>query len=358
MSWLPNGRYYTFSPEVIRACVPASSGVYGLFNFRYQLLIGEADNLQDALLLQRSESESLPRRHRPSRFTFQLCSADVRKRKATELIERFHPVRQTHMTLTEPVLPAADPAESELPLGELDPTCVDLEEFSMHERESPPAARPLYYIQRVQGTALIALFGVCMAVSFYLGMLTGENLHQRANRDSAEPLAMVRFAPPPAAPIAVDPTEQNVMGKEMAGDLSVHIPGWMPTSMETAASTANVDNKLPAWAPGNPTGDATAHQAGSTIAGSTLVLPAAANIAASKKWSVQISSAPLRDIADALAGRLKSAGYDSYVVQAEVKGQTFYRVRVGLLNGQEQAESLRQSLANQEGFLDAFLAND
>ena len=42
MSWQPNGRYYSFTPEVIRACVPPSSGVYGLFNFNYQLLIGES----------------------------------------------------------------------------------------------------------------------------------------------------------------------------------------------------------------------------------------------------------------------------------------------------------------------------
>ncbi len=355
MSWQPNGRYYTFSPEVIYTCVPPSSGVYGLFNVHYQLLIGEAENLQEVLLRQHNDCASLPRRHRPTGFAFQLSSPDVRKRKAGELIERFHPVRQTGFSLINADLPAADPAESELPLGELDASRVDLEEFSMHEQESPPADRPGYFNERAQRTTLVALFGVCMAGSFYLGMLTADNRQRQADRQSAEPLATTQVAPSLAAPIIVDAAEQNVVGSEMAGDLSADIPGWMPRNMEAAASTAGMDQTLPAWVPGKPTVGALAHHAGTTLAPISPASPPETKAAINKKWSVQIAAAPARDIADALAGRLKSDGYDSYVVQAQVKGETVYRVRVGSLDGQDQAESLRQSLADQEGFRDAFL---
>jgi cell division septation protein DedD len=281
----------------------------------------------------------------------------LRKRKAAELIERFRPVRQTEAMLAEPVPPAAHATENQLPLGELDPARIDLEEFSMQEREYPPAAQPRYYFERPQGAALIALFAVCMAVSFYLGILTGENLRRRANRESEKTLAWTPVMPSPAEQVAVDLNEPTVAVNGGAGDLSVHIPGWMPTSMDPAVSAESLDN-TPLSATSSRAGGVTVQQAGSTVASSSPVIPAAGNVETSKKWSVQIAAAPARDIADALAERLMSDGYDSYVVQAQVKGQTFYRVRIGPLAAQEEAESLRQSLARQEGYRDAFLAND
>ena len=78
----------------------------------------------------------------------------------------------------------------------------------------------------------------------------------------------------------------------------------------------------------------------------------------SKEWSVQISAAPAKDIADSLIQRLQAKGYDGYMVQAEVKGQTYFRVRVGHFDTREQAESVRQSLVRQEGYLDAYLTGD
>jgi cell division septation protein DedD len=78
----------------------------------------------------------------------------------------------------------------------------------------------------------------------------------------------------------------------------------------------------------------------------------------SKKWSVQISAAPAKDVADTLVQKLKANGYDGYVVQTEVKGQTYYRVRVGHFNAREEADAVRQSLARQEGHRDAYLTGD
>ena len=355
MSWQPNGRYYTFSPDVIRACVPPSSGVYGLFNFHHQLFIGESDNLQDALLRHRSDGDSQARRHRPTGFTFQLYSAEVRKRKAAELIERFRPVRQAEAALTEPVPTAADPAESAVPLGELDHTQIDLEEFSMHERESPPAAQPRYYFERAQGAALIALFAVCMAVSFYLGRLSGESRQRQAIRENERVLA---WTPSLAEHLDIDPAEHSGAANDVAENLSVHIPGWMPTTTEPAVSTVTLGKTAPPAAPSGAAGRADVQQAGTTVVKNLPVIPSAGNGDPSRKWSVQIAAAPARDVADALAERLISEGYDSYVMQAQVKGQTVYRVRVGPLDAQEQAESLRQSLARQKEYREAFLAND
>ena len=60
----------------------------------------------------------------------------------------------------------------------------------------------------------------------------------------------------------------------------------------------------------------------------------------------------------ALVQRLKANGYDGYVVQAEVKEKIYYRVRVGHFETREKAESVRQSLARQAGYRDAYLTGD
>ena len=356
MSWQPNGRYYSFTPEVIRACVPPSSGVYGLFNFNYQLFIGESENIQDALLRHRGDSDLQSRRYRPTGFTFQVCSANLRRRKAEELIEKFRPVRQA--ALTEPSSPTAGPTVGELPLGELDHSpLVDVEEFSAQERESLPAARPRFYFERTQGVALMALFAVSMAVSFYLGILTGENLQRRAYRESEKTLAWTPMLSP-TEQVAVDVSDENFSAKEPIADLSVQIPGWMAGKMATPASGATSDAVMARETPSRSVVDSSVQAALATTAKNSPAVQLAGSGTTSKQWSVQISAAPARNIADALAQRLITAGYDSYVVQAEVKGQTYFRVRVGHFAAQGEAESLRQVLAGNEDYRDAFLALD
>ncbi len=77
-----------------------------------------------------------------------------------------------------------------------------------------------------------------------------------------------------------------------------------------------------------------------------------------EKWSVQVSAGPAKDIAGSLVERLKANGYDGYVIKAEVKGQTYYRVRVGRFATRKEAESVRRSLALEEGYRDAYLTGD
>ena len=357
MSWQPNGRYYSFTAEVIRACVPPSSGVYGLFNPNYQLFIGESENIQDALLGHRSDSDLQSRRYRPTGFAFQVFPAHLRKRKAAELIEKFRPVRQT--ALTEPPPPTVSLSVDELPLGDFDYSHVDLEEFPAQERESLPAARPRFYFERTQGVALMALFAVSMAVSFYLGILTGENLQRQAYRESEKTLAWTPILSS-TEPVAVDVSDKNFSANEPIADLSVQIPGWMAGKMETPASGATSDGAMAPESRSRSVVDSSVQiqTALATAAKNSPAVQLAGSGTTSKKWSVQISAAPARDIADALAQRLITAGYDSYVVQAEVKGQTYYRVRVGHFAAQGEAELLRQLLAGNEDYRGAFLALD
>ena len=77
-----------------------------------------------------------------------------------------------------------------------------------------------------------------------------------------------------------------------------------------------------------------------------------------KTWSVQVSAKTSKETADKLAQQLKSKGYAVYVGQAEVKGQTYHRVRIGPFSAQEEAESVRQSLTPHDAYRDAYLATD
>jgi DedD protein len=72
-------------------------------------------------------------------------------------------------------------------------------------------------------------------------------------------------------------------------------------------------------------------------------------------WAVQVQSSPEKNFADRWADRLRTKGYDAFVVEADVKGQTWYRVRVGHFVARSDAEALRITLESKEGLSGAFL---
>src|SRR5512143_105717 len=109
LSWQPDGCCSTFTREAILAHAPAASGVYGLFNFDCQIFIGETANIQHALLRHQSETAFQSRHLQPTGFTFETCAIELGKRKADELIERFRPVLQTELALSERQSRSNDP---------------------------------------------------------------------------------------------------------------------------------------------------------------------------------------------------------------------------------------------------------
>jgi len=154
-----------------------------------------------------------------------------------------------------------------------------------------------------------ASFGFCTALIFCLSILAGEFIQKRAIGSNES--ALVRI---PMARFATARRELSAAGENSAPVLPI------------AALPAKILPKT--------------------------LSPAA------RQWSVQVSAAPAKDIADSLAQQLKTNGYDSYVLHAEVKGQTYFRVRVGHFASQEEAESLRQLLASEDDYRTAYLAYD
>ena len=338
LSWHPDSRCDSFTRESILACAPPSSGVYGLFNFDCQVFIGESANIQEALLRHESETDFQSKHLRPTGFTFEPCTAEIRKSKADELIARFQPVLQTEAALTETWSPSNGPMVSEVGVGDQElESYADHPEFPVHEREKRPKVRRPLYLTRTQGTALAAIFVASAVVIFYLGMPADYAIQKRAN--GANPTSI-------QTEIGLRP--QNVSSIDTAGGLANQSADKTPAKPDVHPSASTANDAVRFAAKSASAAD------GSGVQG--LLEPAKTSLR--KKWSVQISAAPAKDIADALAQRLKAKGYDGYVVQAEVKGQTYYRVRVGHLDAREEAESVRQSLARQEGYRDAFLTGD
>lgn len=61
-------------------------------------------------------------------------------------------------------------------------------------------------------------------------------------------------------------------------------------------------------------------------------------------WVIQVASFSRADNAEEVAGRLRSAGFDTRIEQAQVKGKTVYRVQVGPEADKARAEGLLQRI--------------
>lgn len=359
MTWQPDGRYYSFEGEAIHAFAPAVSGVYGLYNFNYQLFIGEADNIREALLRHLDWDQSRSLRFQPTGFTFKTCPAELRKRDAEALIQQYQPVRQNELALSDKLaLPLDDRAVEAIFSAWADKYEVNSQELNSLNEQFAPKIRRRFYFERAQGVALAAMFVVSTGIIFYLGILTGVNIQKKADAVIEKPLARIPVVAPlanepaidPAPPriSAITPASEAVNGKAALVAVKPEVPDaspvLSPTSppARTGAGNANV-----------------AHRNGAaTVSKTVTVAPASRAADGGKPWSVQIAASTEKDVAAMMAQRLTAKGYEGFVVGAEVNGKTWYRVRVGRLMAREEAEKLRQLLGAKEGLHGAYVARD
>jgi len=343
LSWHPEGRCDNFTKEAILACAPPTSGVYGLFNFDCQVFIGESANIQKALLRHVSETDFQSRHLRATGFTFEPCTAELRKHKAAELIARFRPVLQTEAALTavsssEPPMVSDGRGQGQ----DLEGYAADLD-FPVYEPEKPPKTRRRFHSKLTIGAALAAMFVASVALIVYLSMSTDDAIQKQVNgADNKSPARISMTPSPTSSQVGIGSRPRNVSAMDAAGGRANQKTDGAMRFAATKASAAEEPGVR-------------------TLLGPAKTMPAAGSsgsVNLGKRWSVQISAAPAKDTADHLVQQLIAKGYDGYVVPAEVKGQTYYRVRVGHFAEREEAESMRQSLTRQEGYRDAYLTGD
>src|SRR5262245_4964416 len=290
MSWQADCRYFNFTEDAIRASAPEESGVYGLYNFNYQIFIGESENIQEALLRHQRETDFQFSRYRPSGFTFETCPADARKRRAHDLIEKYRPVLQIETEFIDQRSPTANTIEQPTFRGSyFREYKIDNHEFSAegHDSQQTVSRRSFAGAQRPK---LAAMYLLSAAVIFYLGILTGENLQKRATTRSEDALSRMPLTLSPAEHDSSDATEEIVSAVKLADDVPNPSIGWTP-QLEIAAPGSTLEGR-----------DRVAVQDTLGVMGSGLVSPPAkSNPTAqplgssdrNKQWSVQIFSAPV-----------------------------------------------------------------
>jgi len=342
LSWYPEGRCDAFTKDAILACAPPASGVYGLFNFDCQVFIGESDNIQEALLRHESETEFHSRHLQPSGFTFEACAEELRKSKAAKLIAKYRPVLQTEAALPETYLLSDDLVVNEPEVDGDNLLATDDQQSPDHERDERPKARRSFPVKRLLTVMIVTGLIAGALVILYSGVPAGYRIRMRANGAN---LASARTE--------TGLRSQNAPSIDASRSAKNPNAGTTPVTADTRSPVSSSDGAAPVAAK-----SAQAIEPAVTQGKANPIAQGVESAKSNKNWSVQISAAPAKDIADTLMQRLKADGYDGYVVAAEVNGKTYFRVRVGPFDGREQAESARQSLAQREGYRDAYLTGD
>ncbi len=103
------------------------------------------------------------------------------------------------------------------------------------------------------------------------------------------------------------------------------------TAETVATATAQVTVEKPTSPPASPPKEQTTAPSGPAARGS---------------WIVQIGAFTLRDSAENLARDAREKNYEAFVVQAEVGGKTYYRVRIPAGTQKADADNLARELAS------------
>ena len=184
---------------------------------------------------------------------------------------------------------------------------------------------------------------------------------------AAPPAAAVAQAPAAALapekkpePLADDDSDAEAAPSERAAVPQPEV-GAKP---EPPMKVAKEDHRRPAAAPSPavqkaeraPTPPSTARVA-VALAPNAAATPAV-RTGARGDWSVQVSATRDPRTADAILRRLKTKGYEAFVLKVRRRGETFYRVRVGHYASLEEAQQVVTRLRREPGVPEAFVASD
>jgi cell division septation protein DedD len=250
----------------------------------------------------------------------------------------------------------------------------------------------LYYLRRGQLAILGGGFVITSVIVFFLGILIGQRIEERKLLKKEEPTVKIPVRPltpgPGTASKKEDLTFYDTLAKAPSG--SQTIPGTTvkgikplegktkPTTKETKpvakAETQKVKEKevkqerkteKPAAKEVKIIAKGDAVQSPQKVKEKlgvekaaqpkTPVVAAAKDAKATKKggWAVQVNAFPNEKDAMSLTKKLADKGYDAYMVSADIRGRTWYRVRVGRLASRDEAKGLLETLKTKEKFTKA-----
>ena len=80
-----------FTSGAVQMYAPATSGVYGISNAREWIYIGEADNIQRALLVHLQDPDASLLKRQPTGFIFEVCDGGRRSARQDRLLLEYEP---------------------------------------------------------------------------------------------------------------------------------------------------------------------------------------------------------------------------------------------------------------------------
>jgi len=82
---------HPFATGAIQMYAPPSEGVYGISNAREWVYIGQADNIQSALLAHLRDAQAALMKREPTGFVFEVCNGSARSARQDRLIVEYGP---------------------------------------------------------------------------------------------------------------------------------------------------------------------------------------------------------------------------------------------------------------------------
>jgi cell division septation protein DedD len=366
-AWRPDGNCYPFDEASIELGAPPVSGVYGLHDERQQIFIGESADLRETLLQYRNDSRRLFRHLQPTGFSIEVCPMELCAQRARALIAQYRPLAPAPRSLA---FAAPHPKQSRIRRSDfhLVPTsnaATPQWPAPYVEYDLAPAAKR-YFLSRQQLVTIGAGFVATLLTVGYLGFFAGQRIG--ASRNLAIQLAVAKM---PKAPVRTDgerifssagddkfssgdalSADRKVAGlKQPEKDESPRRAVNSQSSASTPAISQTAPNRQNKTAGVGPDRALEAAQAAQE---QPLSQPARPETP-SNSWSVQVASTQDQAAARLLLNQLKAKGYDVYIFEAEFNSSRWFRVRVGQLQTQQEANLLREALASKEKFTAAFV---
>jgi cell division septation protein DedD len=197
---------------------------------------------------------------------------------------------------------------------------------------------------------LILVFAGGSVVVFFLGVFVGKGLQE--NRIAREERVFR---------LAIDPIEEAARPAKPAPSGAASVPS-------PQATTAFALAVRPAPSPSAPAPSAAAMVAAPSPAPTEVRLaqapspapsPSAALMGAGRgSWSVQVNATKDRSTARQIVEQLRGRGYNAYTVEVPVRGETWYRVRVGRFPTMGAATAMVVRLKSEERYNRAFLVEE
>lgn len=85
-----------FTSNAVHAYAPLASGVYGISNSREWIYIGEADNIQRALLAHMASVSTSLMKREPTGFVYEVCDGPHRPARQDRLVLEYEPTCNRH----------------------------------------------------------------------------------------------------------------------------------------------------------------------------------------------------------------------------------------------------------------------